>query len=127
MTMKKKVKVYGIKPVFSDKRGNIYDILEEMIQHVGMVTFTKKGIIRGNHYHKKSTQYSYVLSGKIKLTTKNLDGKNKGTFMMNEGTFAEIPAGVIHTYESLSRAVMLDMTTASRKESGYEEDTIRVQ
>lgn len=118
--------VYTIKPVFSDKRGDIFDILEDKVNHIGMVTFAKKGVIRGNHYHKKSTQFTYVLSGKIKMTTTNLKGNEKKVFIMQKDSFAKIPPSTIHIYESLSKAEILDMTTESRKGTGYEKDTIRI-
>ena len=66
MTKKTQFKNHVLKPVFSDKRGDIFDIVEGKVGHVGLVTF-KTGVIRGNHYHKKSTQYSYVLDGTIEL------------------------------------------------------------
>ncbi|MDO8495015.1 MAG: cupin domain-containing protein [bacterium] len=122
----KKVKVYNVDPVFSDQRGHIFDILEENVGHVGMVTFAKKGLARGKHYHKKSTQYTYILNGKVKLITSDVKGNNKNEFVLEKGAFAEIPPNVVHTYVSLSKAEMLDMTTVNRKKQGYEKDTIRV-
>ena len=122
----KKVKVYNIKPVFSDKRGHIFDILESKVEHIGMVTFSKKGLERGRHYHNKSVQYSYVLSGKVKLVTSDLKGGEKQEFILEKSTFAVIPPKTIHTYQSLGKAEMLDMTTVSRKHKGYEKDTVRV-
>ena len=54
-----------LKNNFKDKRGMILDIfVNKPKDHCTLVTFNK-GAIRGNHYHKKSTQYSFVLSGKL--------------------------------------------------------------
>jgi len=67
-----------IKPVHTDDRGDIYDILEGAdVDHIGMVTFSKKGIVRGNHYHLKSVQYSYVLEGRLLLTISDPNGKRR--------------------------------------------------
>jgi len=123
---KVKLKVYTITPVFQDRRGDIFDILESPVAHVGMVTFKKGGIERGNHYHKKSIQYTYVLKGKIKLTTTDIEGKNKREFMLKPGSFAVIPPKIVHIYTSITSATMLDFTTESRKGGGYEKDTFRV-
>ena len=127
--MKKKTKNlfqnYKIKPAFSDKRGDINDILEEPISHVGLITF-KKGAIRGNHYHKKSTQYTYILKGKIKFVTSDIKGKNKKTYTLTEGMFSRIPPKMVHAYKALSSAAMLDMTTLDREDDGYEKDTVRI-
>lgn len=122
-----KVVVYKVNPAFKDKRGEIIDILEEKVQHVGMVTFSKRGIQRGNHYHQRSIQYSYVLTGKIKLVTSNVDGRNKQQFIQGPGTLSMIPPKVVHTYISMAPSSMLDLTTLSRKANGYEEDTHRIE
>jgi len=116
---------YKIKPAFTDKRGDILDILEEPVSHVGLVTF-KKGAIRGNHYHKKSTQYTYVLYGKIKFVVSDARGKNKKSFILMERMFSRIPPKMVHSYKALTTAAMLDITTLNRKNSAYEEDTVRV-
>ena len=57
---KKKLKISS-----KDSRGEIIDIFQnEKYEHATIVTF-KKNSIRGNHFHKKSTQYSLILSGKF--------------------------------------------------------------
>ena len=115
-----------VRPVFSDRRGDIFDILEDKVGHIGIVTFTK-GAIRGNHYHKKSVQYSYVLDGKIELTVSRVDGSRKKKYILRKDTFTTIPPRMIHTYKGLTKAVMLDMTTLSRMDDGYEKDTVRIE
>jgi len=114
-----------VKPVFTDKRGSIFDLVEEKVGHIGIVTF-KKGVIRGNHYHKKSVQYSYILDGKIKLVTSDINGKNKKSVIIASGVLTTIPVGVVHTYIALTNAKIIDITTMSRNDNGYEKDTIRI-
>lgn len=124
---KRQVIVKKLKPVFRDKRGDIFDLVEDEIRHLGFITF-RKGAVRANHYHKKSTQYSYVIKGSIELLTK--DAKNKNAKMkkaiMSEGTFAMIPPCIIHVYRALTPASIIECTTESRKAGGYESDTVRV-
>ncbi len=121
-----KLRVCKIKPVFKDKRGEIFDILESRVDHTGIVTFKKPGVKRGSHYHKRSIQYTYVLNGKIKLITADFDGKNRKEFVLTQGSFAIIPPKVIHLYISMTSAKIIDLTTISRKKDGYEKDTHRV-
>lgn len=121
----KKVKNYKIKPAFTDKRGHIFDVCEESISHVGLITF-KKGAVRGNHYHKKSVQYTYILKGKIKFVTSDSNGKNKKIFVLKEGMFSRIPPKMVHAYKALTPAAMLDMSTLARGVKGYEDDTVRI-
>ena len=50
---------------FKDSRGDILDIfVNNPKDHCTLVTFNK-GSIRGNHFHKKSIQYTFILSGKL--------------------------------------------------------------
>jgi quercetin dioxygenase-like cupin family protein len=115
-----------VKPVFTDARGDVFDILEDKIGHIGIVTF-RKGAVRGNHYHKKSIQYSYVLDGKVELTVSHVDGSKKRKYILTAGTLTTIPPHIAHTYRGLTKASMLDMTTLSRTGNGYENDTVRVR
>lgn len=119
------VEISTIAPVHTDARGSIFDIVEEMVGHVGMVTFTP-GAVRGNHYHFKSVQYNYVLSGTVTLTVEDQARHVKEEYVLSEGSFARIPAGVIHTYSAQDDAVMLDMNSLSRGADGYEADTKRI-
>ncbi len=116
-----------IKPVFKDHRGEIFDLIEDPISHIGYITF-RKGAVRGNHFHKNSTQYTFVFDGKIELFTKDVRKANapvKKT-VMTAGTFACLPPHTIHTYRALTPASMIDCTTVSRRAKGYEHDTTRI-
>ena len=59
-----------IKVSHQDKRGLITDLLEK--QNINAITLItqKKNTIRGNHFHKKTIQWNYVLKGKLELYTK---------------------------------------------------------
>ena len=116
---------YKLKPEHSDRRGDIFDIVEDAVGHVGMVTF-KKGATRGNHYHKQSIQYSYILDGKIKLVCSDLSRKRIKEFVLSPGTLTRIPPKTIHTYTAITPARMLDVTTLRRGKKGYENDTFRI-
>ena len=70
--MKKK-----LKDNFRDKRGRIVDIFTSQPKdHCTLVTFNKKAI-RGNHFHKKSIQYDFIISGKLKMITAKVDKNGK--------------------------------------------------
>ncbi len=112
-------------PAFVDERGSITDILDKTISHIGLVTFTK-GCFRGKHYHKSSTQYDYILSGRLKLIICKPDGSEKEEHTLEPGMATEIPAGIVHTYIAEEDSSMIDITTLSRSDSGYEDDTVRV-
>ena len=53
-------KIKLLKENFKDNRGKIIDVfVNSPKEHCLIVTFTK-GAVRGNHYHKKSTQFSKI-------------------------------------------------------------------
>lgn len=119
------VDVYQIEPAFTDDRGGIYDLIEEEVGHTGLITSTK-GAVRANHYHKQSTQYTYLISGKMELKTQPVDKSEEVRIdIMEPGCMAVIPPNVIHAVTALEDSVFIDSTTLSRSGSGYEDDTVR--
>ena len=118
-------KTVSVKPVHVDARGSIFDLVEDAVAHVGMVTFTK-GAVRGNHYHKVSTQYSYVISGELNIFTSCIDGSDKRIERLGPGSLSTIPPGIVHKYAALTEATMLDIATLSRLSNQFETDTVRV-
>ena len=54
--------------------------------HCTIVTFNKNAI-RGNHFHKKSTQYSFILNGKLKMITAKVDKKGRITSKIKKNCF----------------------------------------
>ena len=123
-----KMKVEKLGPTFSDERGAITDILSGEMHNIGIIT-QKKGAIRGNHYHKDQAQYTYVLKGKIEMTTKDLREKDPKpvTTIITEGDLITHPAMVAHAYKALEDSVFLAITTRRRDMGGYEDDTFRIE
>lgn len=121
------IKIKKVTPAFSDERGAISDILDDVaILHTGIIN-SKKGTVRGNHYHIKQTQYNYIISGKVKLITWQIKEPKKLTEnILSSGDLVFIPAGVAHRMEFLEDTVFLDMNSESRSNNGYENDTVRV-
>ena len=50
---------------FEDARGTITDIFVKDPQDHGTIIMSKKGAVRGNHYHKTTKQSDFILSGKL--------------------------------------------------------------
>lgn len=120
-------KVEKINPSYMDERGIISDILNEPINHAGLIT-TEKDSIRANHYHKKSIQYSYILSGKFEVLLAKPNNLNEiKKVILNPGELITIPSNVIHRFKAIERAVMFDMISESRDGEGYEDDVVRVK
>ena len=119
------MKVISIKPAFEDGRGQITDILENEIIEYATIISSKKGAVRGNHYHKESVQYTFVLKGSLKLITQMGDGKTETTFI-NSGDLVFTPPMEKHTLVALEDSEFLVLTRGPRGGGNYEKDTYRL-
>ena len=123
------MKITKIKPSFEDDRGSIWDFLtDDIVHHVGFL-ISKKSAIRGKHFHKEQKQYTLVLNGKIKVTVKNLQDDNSTveTKELSKMDMVFFPPYMYHSIEALEDSECLIFTSKSRKGSGYEEDTFRIE
>jgi quercetin dioxygenase-like cupin family protein len=124
--MKRTVTVESIAPSHSDERGVITDLLNRNISHVGLIT-TAKGAVRGSHYHLKSVQYSYVLSGSFEVLTASVKSPRRVTrHEVKAGELISIAPCTLHRFTALSETLMVDMISESREGGAYEKDVIRV-
>jgi len=111
---------------FSDERGKIVDLIEnESINAVTLITFTK-GAVRANHYHKATTQWNYVLSGKIRIVTQFPD-KEKNEIIAEAGDFVVTLPNESHALQGVDESVLLVLTKGPRGGKEYESDTYRLE
>lgn len=111
---------------FEDARGKIIDILShEPVDAVTIITFTK-GAIRANHYHKETTQWNYVLSGRIKLAAQ-FPGEKVEESVMGPGDFIVTHPNESHALQALEDATLLVLTRGPRGGKEYESDTFRLE
>ncbi|MEK6880316.1 MAG: hypothetical protein AABY22_11940 [Nanoarchaeota archaeon] len=121
-------RIIKIKPAYKDERGTITDVVDGInFVHAGIITF-EKGVIRGNHYHKKTVQLNYIFKGKIKYLSKDLTNKNAKVeeAILNEGDMIESGVNEWHSLEALEESVLLFFTKETRIDGGYEEDVFRI-
>jgi len=112
--------------VFMDERGSIKDILEnEPIEYVTLIS-SKKGAIRGNHYHAESVQYTFVLNGRLKLITQMPLSQAK-IVIIKAGDLVLTPAMERHALIALEDSEILVFTRGPRGGKNYETDTYRLK
>lgn len=120
------MKVVKLVPAFTDGRGSITDILNGVdVRHIGVIK-SKANTVRGNHYHLKADQYTYVLSGKIEYW-EGKEEQKKTSVILTKGEFVVSTASYAHAIRFLEDSELLVLTTQSRSEDGYEQDTIRLK
>lgn len=109
---------------FEDKRGRIMDILQDAsVEHIALFT-TKAGMVRGNHYHKVSTAYVYVLSGRFMIHARMEDGPVTSE-IVDPGDLVTIYPQERHALTSLEDSSFLMMTHGPDGGRQYESDTVR--
>ena len=111
---------------FKDSRGFIIDLLEK--KNINAITFItqKKGKIRGNHFHKKTIQWNYLIKGKLELLTRKNKQKIIRT-LMKEGDLVETSKNESHAIKALKNSEFLVFTQGPRGGKEYENDTFRLK
>ena len=118
------MKKISIKINYKDERGFIVDLLEK--KNINAITYItqKKGKIRGNHFHKKTIQWNYVLKGKLELITKKNNKKKK--IILSKGDLVETSKNEAHAFRALRNSEFLVFTQGPRGGKEYENDTFRL-
>ena len=124
--------IRGIKPEFTDERGDIFSLFDEngktVIKSALFIT-CKEGAIRANHYHKEDSHYCYMLSGKMEYTAEPVEGENpeRKTVIVNAGDIIYTPSMTKHAMRFLEDSAFLALATKSRRDGKYEDDTVKVK
>lgn len=111
---------------FKDKRGKIIDLLEkENINAITFITFNK-GAVRGNHFHKRTTQWGFVVSGELLIRSQK--PKSKVTQMtIKKGDFFVDEKGESHAIKAIQNSEVLFFTKGPRGGKEYESDTFHLK
>ena len=108
-----------------DKRGIISDLVEkEKINSITYISFFKNKV-RANHYHKKTIQWNYVISGKVIFVSK-INGKVK-KIIGKKRDLIKIETREHHAIKALSYSEILVFTKGPRGGKEYESDTYRLK
>ena len=119
----KKIK---IKINHQDSRGVIVDLLEK--KKINAITYItqKKGKIRGNHFHKKTIQWNYLIKGKIKIVTKKRN-RSVQEMILSRGDLVVTSSNESHAIKAIEYSEYLVFTQGPRGGKEYEKDTFRLK
>lgn len=115
-----------------DKRGYILDIfINDPKDHCTVVSFNEKAI-RGNHFHKKSKQYSFILEGKLLMFSAKVDkqGKITGNLkkkIVKKNDLISHKPFEAHAFKAITKSIMLAFADGLRGGKNYEKDTFRLE
>ncbi len=114
-----------LKPAHTDERGTITDLIsDDDVNAVTLITFAK-GAVRANHYHERTVQWNYILSGEILLATQ-MPGEEKVERLLKPGDFAVTRENERHALKGLTDSEVLILTKGPRAGTQYENDTFRL-
>jgi dTDP-4-dehydrorhamnose 3,5-epimerase-like enzyme len=113
---------------FSDDRGSITDIFYKANMNHACIITNAAGAVRGNHYHKFTTQYTYVLAGSLHYYSKQVDGDQLAdSLTAGPGDMIISAPNEIHAMEASNEGcVFLAFAEGPRGGEDYENDTFRV-
>jgi len=112
----------------SDERGTIVDLFyNENIHHVARVT-SKPGVIRGNHYHKETTQHMLMTQGSLEYWYKPVDSTEPAKMVIAlVGDLISTGPNEIHALKIGSDGnQFIVFSEGVRGGKDYESDTYRV-
>lgn len=109
-----------------DDRGRIIDILEGIDFNYATVITSRKGVTRGNHYHLKTTQWVYIVSGRLLAHSRMPDGPLERSELQIGDLIKNVP-GEHHALTALEDSEFLVLTAGLRGGKDYEKDTYRLE
>ena len=119
------MQIIDLVPAHVDSRGAITDLIgDDEINAVTMITFTP-GAVRANHYHERTVQWNYIVSGEVLLVTQ-VPGAERMERVLHKGEFAMSREHERHALKALTAAEVLILTKGPRAGSDYENDTFRL-
>jgi UDP-2-acetamido-2,6-beta-L-arabino-hexul-4-ose reductase len=73
------------------------------------VSFSKKGVVRGNHFHDTKMEKFIVIKGKAKISFRHMITDDTMTFDVDgeDQAIVTIPVGYTHKIENLSDELIL--------------------
>ncbi len=113
---------------FKDERGVIADIFyKENFQHAAFIE-SKPNVIRGNHYHKYTTQHMIITKGSLQYWYKNYNSKDDVKMIeLKKGDLVTTPPLEVHALKiGPDGNEFIVFTEGLRGGLDYEKDTFRV-
>ncbi len=104
----------------TDDRGEIKDLIVTDTYSVTSISFVKDAV-RGNHYHKETTQADTILKGKL------LCFQDDNSRVVNVGDIVVHYPNQKHAYKALEDSEMISICVGKRRGEHYEEDTFRLE
>jgi UDP-2-acetamido-2,6-beta-L-arabino-hexul-4-ose reductase len=106
----------------NDNRGSFSELTRAFSQGQTSFSITKKGVIRGNHFHTRKIERFSVISGKAKIELREILSDEKFEFIIDgaKPCYIDIPVWYTHNIENIGDK---DLITVFWINEHYNEDT----
>jgi len=114
---------------FTDDRGTITDIFHLIDMNSACLITNNPGAVRANHYHKQTTQYTFILSGSLDYYSKPVDSEEPpNVITAGAGDFIISEPNEIHAWRTgREGCTLIAFAQGPRGGEDYENDTFRVE
>lgn len=121
----------SVRPVpidaYTDDRGVLYKVLRRtdplLPRSFGelYVLTTKRGQVRGNHYHRETTEWFVVVRGRMECCLACLDSEDRSRYTLDalNPCLLRVPPGIAHSLTALSEEPAVLLAYADRE---YDEE-----
>jgi dTDP-4-dehydrorhamnose reductase len=96
---------------FKDNRGSIEGVFQGRKWSEINYFESTKDVIRGNHYHKETTEGFLIVEGKIQVTLKNIKSSTIRKFLVTKGDIFIIEPYTLHIFEVVADSKWINMLT----------------
>ena len=96
---------------YLDERGKILGITNNNIWEESNFIFSRKGTIRGRHYHKETLELIFLIEGEIKIRLIDLNKQTKKSVFLKENQILLIQKFVYHEFEIIKKSRWINLVT----------------
>ena len=92
-----------------DERGSFTELVRTIPAGQFSISFSKPGIVRGNHYHHTKMERFIVVKGKAKITFESVVDNTRKEFLVDDSNIqiVTIPVGYTHNIENIGDDEMI--------------------
>lgn len=110
---------------FTDARGAITDIVQREAFDAATIITTRKGAVRGNHWHAQTVQFMYLVSGRMRIASQ-IPGRAVERVEVRTGDLVLDEPLERHAMRALEDTTFVVLTRGPRGGTDYESDTHRL-
>ncbi len=111
---------------FQDERGTITDIFVGVPKEHCTIISTKKGAVRGNHYHAQSRQHDFIVSGSLKVYGQTVGEARVEEAVVSANDLIVWEPNESHEFVALEDSIFITFVDGPRGGDDFEKDTFRI-